>query len=221
MKNKTKEFYNSFVSVLKKDGEGGNLRHQHVFKRFDDLLSESKTVLDLGCGLGLTTGYLRGLGKNALGVDLSPELLSEAVKKYGNHFLCRDVLGLDLKKSFDAITLIDSIEHLPRQNMNKIFDIIEHHSKDGTLVYINIPHARYQRYIQKNRADLLQIIDEDIDSSYIIKEMEKKGFELKLFNAYGLWEVKEFNYAEFLFVKFSEGIEEGYFKCLKDLKIKK
>ena len=36
------------------------------------------TVLDLGCGPGHITGYLRSLGVDAMGIDMVPEFIAHA-----------------------------------------------------------------------------------------------------------------------------------------------
>lgn len=216
--DKIKSFYNKFLKTLEDDGENGNLRHQYVIKRFEEFFNKNDSILDLGCGLGLTTNFLRVQGKKAIGVDLAPELIKKAKKKYGGDFICHDILTVDLNKKFEGITLIDCMEHLPSQRIKKIFNVIKKHSKSGTKVYINIPHEKYQIFINKKRKDLLQVIDEAIPTNEIISNMNKIGFELKYFNTYGLWEVSDFNYAEFLFIKTDKDYLNGLFKCLEKKK---
>ncbi|GAA3951328.1 class I SAM-dependent methyltransferase [Actinoplanes auranticolor] len=43
------------------------------------LTLRSGTVLDVGCGPGHLTGYLRGLGVDAVGIDLVPEFIAHAL----------------------------------------------------------------------------------------------------------------------------------------------
>src|SRR5262245_998346 len=47
-------------------------------RRFASLVTPGLPVLDLGCGPGHTTAYLTSLGLSAVGVDLSPGMVSKA-----------------------------------------------------------------------------------------------------------------------------------------------
>jgi len=93
-----REFYNEFYSYLKKDLDQPNPRHLHVQQSLKDLLQPQMSVLDLGCGLGITTHAIRQLGCYALGVDLSERLLTEALRRFGGDFLCADLCTLSLPK---------------------------------------------------------------------------------------------------------------------------
>jgi len=56
---------------------------EHVFKQY---LDTSNQILDLGCGTGRTTFALEQLGfKNIIGVDLTSEMIAEALK-LNQHF---------------------------------------------------------------------------------------------------------------------------------------
>ncbi|MBO1331211.1 class I SAM-dependent methyltransferase [Streptomyces sp. VRA16 Mangrove soil] len=52
-----------------------------MLNAFAELVRDSKTagpVADLGCGPGHVTAHLRGLGLDAFGVDLSPQMIAQA-----------------------------------------------------------------------------------------------------------------------------------------------
>ena len=70
------------------------------------------TVLDVGCGRGLTVEALRRQGVDCVGVELAPVEPLEAVRPYV--FAGQDVFALpeDLRRRVTAILLLDVVEHL-------------------------------------------------------------------------------------------------------------
>jgi SAM-dependent methyltransferase len=75
----------------------------------------SGPVADLGCGPGHVTAHLRGLGLDASGVDLSPEMIATARRAYpGMPFRVGDMTRLDLADaSLGGIVAFYSTIHLP------------------------------------------------------------------------------------------------------------
>lgn len=76
-------------------------------------------LLDLACGTGSVSVRLAERGYEVIGVDLSPEMLSEAQNKAysaGQNilFLCQDMTALDLYGTVDAaVCTLDGLCHLP------------------------------------------------------------------------------------------------------------
>ena len=76
-------------------------------------------LLDLACGTGSVSVRLAEKGYEIIGVDLSPEMLSEAQNKAysaGQNilFLCQDMTALDLYGTVDAaVCTLDGLCHLP------------------------------------------------------------------------------------------------------------
>ena len=88
-----------------------------------------KTVLDLACGTGSLTYELAQRGYEMIGVDLSPEMLSEAMEKDmgGDHippmFLCQSMDKLDLYGTIDAcVCCLDSANYVTdKRKLQKAF----------------------------------------------------------------------------------------------------
>lgn len=76
-------------------------------------------LLDLACGVGYGTRVLaeRGAaGVQALGVDLSPEAIAYARRRYAGprtDFAASDAMQFTDPRGFDTIVSIETIEHLP------------------------------------------------------------------------------------------------------------
>jgi len=68
------------------------------------------TVLELGCGTGRILRRLSELGHTVVGVDESPDMLTQAV---GLTTVCSPVQTLDLNCTFDAVLLASSLINTP------------------------------------------------------------------------------------------------------------
>jgi SAM-dependent methyltransferase len=80
-------------------------------------------VADIGCGPGHVTAHLRGLGLDALGIDLSPELLAIARREYpGVDYREGSMTALDLADaSLGGILARWSIIHTPPEQLPEVF----------------------------------------------------------------------------------------------------
>ncbi len=91
----------------------------YIEKHFKRRGLPGKTVLDLACGTGSLTRELALRGYEMIGVDLSPEMLSEAAEKNRDvgevppMFLCQPMEKLDLYGTIDAcVCCLDSVNYV-------------------------------------------------------------------------------------------------------------
>ena len=99
-----------------------HLKFSHVLRRMDNYQSH----LDIGCGPGTFIGLLDE-NKTSVGIDVAPGQIDYAKKKYGsyNHRFenMESVKELAFEKSsFDVVTLIEVIEHIPHAD---VFDLLK------------------------------------------------------------------------------------------------
>ena len=100
-----------------------------------------KTVLDLACGTGSLTRELAQRGYEMIGVDRSPEMLSEAAEKNRDAgevppiFLCQSMDKLDLYGTIDAcVCCLDSVNYITRpQRLRRAFAQVYRNLKPGGL----------------------------------------------------------------------------------------
>jgi cyclopropane fatty-acyl-phospholipid synthase-like methyltransferase len=146
-------------------------------------------VLDIGCGTGISSRFMGELGARVIGVDLSNELVAYANKKSAHRnvsYMVQDASQLYLNACFDAITVIDSMEHIPRDRVDAFVLSVCRHAGRDTIIYINIPDGRYQQFVRANHPQKLQIIDEDYDPSQLIAMFQKHGFQPYQVSVYGI-----------------------------------
>lgn len=91
----------------------------YIEKHFQRHGLPGRTVLDLACGTGSLTRELAQRGYEMIGVDLSPEMLSEAAEKNRGVspvepiFLCQSMDKLDLYGTIDAcVCCLDSVNYV-------------------------------------------------------------------------------------------------------------
>lgn len=94
-------------------------------------------VLDLGCGPGHITGYLRSLGVDAIGVDLVPEFIAHAKAAHPTgRYELGSMRSLDVDSgSVAGILAWFSLIHLPPQELDGVLaDFRRMIAPGGTLV---------------------------------------------------------------------------------------
>lgn len=180
-----KSYYDDFLNYLRRD-EAGNPRHEFIKETLKFFVRPGMKVLDLGCGIGITTSYLRSLGADAIGIDISPKLCEYAREKFGGKFLCKDILKLDLNQQFDLILMADIIEHIPLPQHDKLFNILKKHARSGTLILIYLPNPLFIDYVRKHKPESLQLVDESVYIDKLIHRAYKNGFELIYLSLYGI-----------------------------------
>jgi SAM-dependent methyltransferase len=92
-------------------------------------------ILEVGCGLGYFTYALSRAGFDATGVDISRVAVGKARRRYGDRFVCADLLssGDDGLGRFDVVVCTEMIEHVedPRAVLRAMRELLE---DDGELV---------------------------------------------------------------------------------------
>jgi len=88
----------------------------HISRFVAAACSEVESVIDLGCGIGISSGWARSVGvRDIVGVDCYEGYRTKASEQC--NFVCADALeyisGLE-DRSFDIALMIDLIEHLDK-----------------------------------------------------------------------------------------------------------
>jgi len=203
------KFYDGFSKRLKKDFDSPNKRHlafKEVVKKY---VNPGVKCLDVGCGVGITTKMIAEAGGEVVGLDISPKNI-EIAKTKSSHknakYLNQDILKSNLKaQEYDIIFIEDCFEHIQPGKIIYFLNKIGEWAKEK--VHINVPDARFQSWMQENRANELQIVDEAYSVSKMITLFSGIGFELANIKIYGLDVVCQYN--EYLFVR-SGWLEKAY-----------
>jgi len=113
--------------VLKRWGENNGLRYDRhkYYKGVARKIASRKptSVLEVGCGVGFTVRELLHLGVSTVGVDVSPWAIQHRVTP---EVTVADAVSLPFKdKEFDLVFSHDVLEHIPVQELPKVFDELD------------------------------------------------------------------------------------------------
>jgi ubiquinone/menaquinone biosynthesis C-methylase UbiE len=120
------------------------LRNKIVMKFLER--NPGKMILDLGCGDGYFTGQLKSKFSDTLvvGADYYLRALRFArIMTNDAPFVANSASSLGFKKeTFDAIFLLDVIEHLSRDDRKQALDQVVWALKPGGVVIVTVPSDR-------------------------------------------------------------------------------
>jgi SAM-dependent methyltransferase len=88
---------------------------------------DGKSVLDVGCGFGDLLGYLTEAGKRVeyTGIDINPDIVSEARKRYpGVRFECQDLTEQRVDGHFDYVIESGVFNHKLSDNERFMRDML-------------------------------------------------------------------------------------------------
>jgi 2-polyprenyl-3-methyl-5-hydroxy-6-metoxy-1,4-benzoquinol methylase len=206
-----REFYDDYVSKQKK--KGINIRHRSILKQCKKagLRSDSR-VLEIGCGIGTLTQLLGKFCKrgSVLGVDISPESINQAKiwssKMPHVSFAVSDMSDFSVGEKFDFVIFPDVLEHIPIEQHSNLFRVIEKHSHSNTTICIHIPNPPYLRYFIKNKPEVLQIIDQPLDTSVLMGALYAADFCVESIRTYSLSTLEH----DYQFMVFRKGLNREY-----------
>ncbi|MEG0948022.1 MAG: class I SAM-dependent methyltransferase [Bacteroidales bacterium] len=133
-------------------------------------------ILDVGTGTGILIPYLekRSPKGSILGVDISPEMILEARKKFAMkenvHFQIMDIETSHLGDKFDKIILFSVFPHIEKKS-NTITRLMQHLTPGGKLMIAHDQSREFLNKLHTGKDDRLQT------SLLLSAENQKKRFE--------------------------------------------
>ncbi len=203
-KDKVVSFYDQFAEKQAKTGI--NSRHLHILDKVKSAgLKDSHQVLEVGCGIGTVSHLLANQVKNGgvLAVDISPESIEKARvfwKDQSNlSFEISDMSDFNKEgQTFDFFVFPDVLEHIPVDQHLRLFQNIQRHAHQDSVIFIHIPAPRYLKWMIENEPEKLQVIDQPLDSGVLIKNIIDSGFYLEKMETYSIF-YQEKDYQYFIF----------------------
>ncbi|MGH7646485.1 MAG: class I SAM-dependent methyltransferase [Gemmatimonadaceae bacterium] len=176
----------------------GNRRIERAAERIEPYIRRTHRVLDVGCGIGIVTERIaaRAHDGRVWGIDLSPRNVwyaSHTVRKSNVSFFTADVVndGGAIRDrtgaAFDVITLVDVIEHIPDAERAGLFASLRGLSAPNATLLLTYPSPQYQRWLQRNRPQELQIIDNVVELPTLLAEAGAAGYALRHYSLEDVW----------------------------------
>lgn len=180
-------------------------------------LPDNCECLDIGCGSGRYTFILAAAGLNVTGLDLSPVLLSIAVRETNSetNFVRANMHHLPFRKNFSLITsLFTSFGYFRRDSENRkvLSEMASVLYPDGIII-IDLPNPRQVREKVRTEPRTIKTV-EDIEvreHRYYVSEHSRVNKEIAIIsngNEYNYWEsVRLFSREEIIDITKSTGFE--------------
>lgn len=221
-----KRCYDSFVSKqwskwIKITPDNYELQSKPLHKRFENILPGDKNaaILDIACGIGGFLFFLQKAGyKNAVGIDLSNESIVIANKMGIKNIEQADMFTFlpSHKEKFDMIIASHIIEHLSKQEILVLLDLIYESLKPNGTVLIRTPNASSRTGMARVFIDfthetgftptsLGQVMETCNFSDIMVKGEEPVFFDLKSSIRAILWKCLKMYYKIFSLIEIGTG----------------
>lgn len=155
-------------------------KDQEILRRFSREIGNKKPVWDFGCGPGQTTKYLKNLGIEISGLDLSEEILEQARAINPDiHFRKGNILELEFgNDSIAGIVAFYTIVHFTKEQVRVAFGEIFRVLKPGGIFlftyHIGEETIRVEEFLGKKVDIELMLFKTD----FIYRCLKKSGFEI-------------------------------------------
>ena len=180
--NKIQDVYNT---VSKEYAEAFTGEHQkkpkdrEILCRFSQQVGNKRPVWDLGCGPGQTTEYLKSLGVEISGLDLSENILQQAKTIHPDiHFQKGNILELEFENdSIAGIVAFYAIVHFTKEQAGIAFSEIFRVLKPGGLFLFTYHIGDETIHINQFLGRKVDIDFMFFNSDFISGCLEVSGFE--------------------------------------------
>ncbi len=215
-----KSFYNTYK---RKQGVTGiTLRHYMVFdKCIKAGLKRDHHVLEIGCGIGTFTQLIaRFINKGTItATDISNESIDEAKKNNllsGRvKFFVSDMTDFISDNKFDFVVMVDVLEHIPFEQYDQLFRLIDRFTHSNSILAMNIPHPDMIKHIRATHPEMLQIIDNPVEMDYLSGNIYKNNFRLSKYHPYSINNTGN----DYVFMTFEKNSRQKAFRQIPTMRI--
>lgn len=152
---------------------------KNYFHKFDRLL-------DIGCLFGSYLEFFKDAKMKLHGLDIYKNIMEDNGKKFPSmKFYTASILDMPLPSNhFDAVTLWETIEHIPEGTESRAFREVRKVMKKGGHLFVSTPHYNTKSII----LDILQMVfkkHRHYKEKDIVRLIEKSGFKVEKVEYHG------------------------------------
>ena len=178
-----------------------NARLDRIMQALGRLVKPGMTVLDVGCGSGITSRFMASRGANVMAIDISPVQVAFARRCLSHPditYCVGDITEMEFATKFQLIVMADVFEHLNRESINFCLKrLLTNNTHTKSKVYLNVPDYYFMRLMLDKYPDKAQIIDEAISMGEILTLFAYWRFVPIHMQIYGIDTEKQYN--EYIF----------------------
>ena len=143
-----------FFNSLAPQWDADMIRDDEIINKILDTakVHEGKEILDVACGTGvLIPDYLERNVKSIVAIDISPEMVQIAQKKFPQknvEIICGDVETEVFEHKFDCIVVYNAFPHFPEPE--KLIKVLASHLKTGGT--LTIAHGMSREKINEHHS---------------------------------------------------------------------
>ena len=149
-------------------------RKQRLIQSLKGIQQPIKNILEVGCGAGFSTEYLKGRYIKYTGIDYSENLIKYALKHNNNvgaNFVCLNINEFETGLKFDVVLMIGVLHHMPNPE-NVVKSLQKLLTPEGIIV-VNEPQAG------NPLIGFLRKIRKKIDNNYSTDQVEFTENEIR------------------------------------------
>lgn len=180
-----KKVENMYDTVAKEYAEtfsgehGKKPKDQEILRRFSREIGDKESVWDFGCGPGQTTKYLKDLGIEISGLDLSEKILEQARTIHPEiNFRKGNILELEFDDdSIDGVVAFYAIVHFTEEQVEIAFREAFRVLQPGGLFLFTYHIGEETIHIEEFLGKKINIDFMFFTTDFISSCLEKNGFE--------------------------------------------
>jgi ubiquinone/menaquinone biosynthesis C-methylase UbiE len=180
--NKVKKMYDTVAKEWAETFSGEHEKKpkdQEILHRFSQYIGSRKPVWDFGCGPGNTTKYLKNLGVDISGFDLSEKMLDQARSIHpGIHFQKGNLLELEFENdSIAGVVAFYAIVHFTKEQVEIFFQELFRVLQPGGMVLLTYHIGEDTIHIEDYLGKKVDIDFMFFTNDFIASCMKGNGFD--------------------------------------------
>ena len=181
--NKVEDLYNTVAKEYAETFSGEHEKKpkdQEILHRFSLEIGDRRPVWDFGCGPGQTTKYLKDLGIEISGLDLSEEILEQARTINPEiHFRKGNILELEFENvSIAGIVAFYAIVHFTEEQIGVAFGEVFRVLKPGGIFLFTYHIGKETIHVEEFLGKKVDIELMLFKTDFICRCLKKTGFKI-------------------------------------------